>query len=456
MLGQREPYLIDPMGLCIHFEAPLLLGQSNIFSTPCRRIANMIHGRYQQLLQLLLVVLPAFVLFGYNQSNVGGLLSIENWAQTFPEIDTVTTTGEEKEEKHTLQGVVVATFTLGALFGALICSWAGDKFGRRKTIFAAATLSLVGEALECTSFHIAQLIVGRTMLGFAVGNLSAIVPVWQSETSQARNRGKTVVLSGLFISLGYVLQAWINLGFFQIKTGSLSWRLPIALPALVSMTLMGTIWLFPESPRWLVVQGRKDEARSNLMLLRGASAIEVDLELAAIENSLENSTGEGTKLRQIFTMGEDKLLYRFMLCISLNFFQQMTGGNLISVYSTVIFQDGLQFDSQTARILSGGTLTWKFLSCFVAFFTIDRFGRRLLFIVSGTGMALCMMVLAIATSFPTSNEAAQIASVFFVFLFNFFIPIGFLGANFFYATEVAPTRLRVKMSSISTANHWLW
>lgn len=420
----------------------------------------MIRGRSQQLLQLLLVILPAFLLFGYNQSNVGGFLSIENWAYTFPEIDTVTTTGEDKEEKHTLQGVVVATFTLGALAGALSCSWAGDKFGRRKTIFFAGALTLIGEALECTSFHIAQLIVGRTILGFGVGNLSAIVPVWQSETSQANNRGRAVVLSGLFISLGYVLQAWINLGFFQIKTGSLSWRLPIALPSLMSITLMGTIWLFPESPRWLVAQGRRDEALTNLMLLRNATTAAdsdaVDLELAAIEYSLEDSTGEGTKLRQVFTMGEDKLLYRFMLCISLNFFQQMTGGNLISVYSTVIFQEGLQFDSQTARILSGGTLTWKFLSCFVAFFTIDRFGRRLLFIVSGSGMALCMMALAIATSFPKSNEAAQIASVFFVFLFNFFIPIGFLGANFLYATEVAPTRLRVKMSSISTANHWLW
>lgn len=71
-------------------------------------------------------------------------------------------------------------------------------------------------------------------------------------------------------------------------------------------------------------------------------------------------------------------------------------------------------------------------------------------------MAVCMMSLAIATSFPTSNLAAQIVSVLFVFLFNFFIPIGFLGANFLYCTEVAPLRLRVAMSSISTANHWLW
>lgn len=67
-----------------------------------------------------------------------------------------------------------------------------------------------------------------------------------------------------------------------------------------------------------------------------------------------------------------------------------------------------------------------------------------------------MLALAVASSFPKSDKAAQIASALFVFLFNFFIPIGFLGANFLYCTEVAPTRLRVAMSGISTANHWLW
>ena len=71
-------------------------------------------------------------------------------------------------------------------------------------------------------------------------------------------------------------------------------------------------------------------------------------------------------------------------------------------------------------------------------------------------MASCMLALAVASSFPKTNQSAQIASALFVFLFNFFIPIGFLGANFLYCTEVAPTRLRVGMAGISTANHWLW
>lgn len=112
--------------------------------------------------------------------------------------------------------------------------------------------------------------------------------------------------------------------------------------------------------------------------------------------------------------------------------------------------------SENARALTGGALTWKFLSSFIAFFTIDRFGRRALFMVSGAGMSCCMIALAVATSFGAENTAAQIAAGVFIYFFNTFVPIGFLGANFLYCTEVAPLRLRMAMSSISTANHWLW
>ncbi|KAE8160074.1 L-Aspartase-like protein [Aspergillus tamarii] len=377
--------------------------------------------------ELLLVVCPTFILFGYNQSNLGGLASVTDFTNHFPRIDTIHTEGEQKSSNATIQGVVVATFTLGAMMGCLSCSYTSDRFGRRIVIFAGAILTLAGEVLEASSFRLAQLIIGRVILGAGVGMLSGTVPTWQSECSSSSNRGKHVVLDGLFIAIGYVLQAWINLGFYQIKTGSASWRPPIAIPIFFSLILR-----FPEDDTGIID------------------------ELSAIERSLEQSGRAAASLGDLLKMGQDRLLYRFCLCILLQFFQQMSGGNLISVYSTVIFQEGLHMDSETSRILTGGTLTWKLLSCFVGFFAIDRFGRRFVLMVSGTGMATCMMGLAIATSFPHSNFGAQVASVFFVFLFNFFIPIGFLGANFLYCTEVAPTKLRVAMSSISTANHWLW
>jgi MFS family permease len=125
---------------------------------------------------------------------------MSDWTKTFPEIDTTNTTGAVKSHNATIQGVVVATFVLGALVGALSCMYTGDRFGRRKNIFAAATLTLIGEVLCSSSFSLPQFIVGRTIIGLGIGILSATVPVWQAECSSAANRGKHVVLDGLFIT----------------------------------------------------------------------------------------------------------------------------------------------------------------------------------------------------------------------------------------------------------------
>ncbi|KAF4303640.1 putative sugar transporter stl1 protein [Botryosphaeria dothidea] len=380
-----------------------------------------------QRLQIAMIVGPSFILFGYNQAGLGGLLTEEDWVATFPQIDTVNTNSAAEKSYHsTIQGLVVATFVIGALFGALSCSYTGDKFGRRAVVLAGAICTLVGEVLECSAFSLPQFIIGRIFVGLGIGQLSATVPVWQSETSGASNRGQQVIVCGIFLCFGYTLESWVDLGFFELP------------------------------PRWLVCQGRTEDARSAIALFRGydnEAAIEVQAELTGIELSLEESSG--ASLKDMLSMGEDKLLYRFGLCIMLQFYQQMSGSNLISVYTTILFQQNLGMSGELSRVLSAGALTWKFLSSFIAFVVIDRFGRRAVFTFSGIGMCICMVCLAICTSME-GNHVAQVAAAAFIYLYNFFVPIGFLGGNFLYCTEVAPIRLRVAMSSISTANHWLW
>ncbi|KAG9250348.1 general substrate transporter [Emericellopsis atlantica] len=417
-----------------------------------------VQGRVLSILQIALIVAPSFILFGYNQAGIAGLIHEEDWLKTFPEIDTVHSTGAEQSRKSTLQGFVVATFTIGALIGSLSCSYTGDKFGRRNVIFAAACCTLIGEILEASSFSLAQFIVGRVIVGLGIGQLSSIVPVWQSETSGAKNRGRHVVLDGLFICVGYVLESWINLGFFEFQHGPVTWRPPIAIAIFFSIILMASIYMFPESPRWLVMKNRSDKAKPIVAALRGmeVDSLQVQAEVSGIEHSLEETSKGGAKLRDVLRMGDDKLLYRFLLCILLQFFQQMSGSNLVSVYAPVIFQDNLNMSAEMSKVLTGGALTWKFLASFIAFFTIDRFGRRVVFIISGIGMSCCMIALAVATSFDKDNKPAMIAAGCFIYLYNTFVPIGFLGANFLYCTEVAPIRLRMAMSSISTGNHWLW
>jgi MFS family permease len=276
-------------------------------------------------LQIALIVAPSFILFGYNQAGIGGLLTESDWSKTFPQIDTIDTTGSVKSQHSTLQGLVVAVFVLGALAGALSCSYTGDKFGRRKVIFAGGICTLIGSVLEASSYGLAQFVVGRIVLGLGVGQLSSIVPVWQAETSGAKNRGRHVVLDGLFICVGYVLEAWIDLAFFEFKTGPVTWRPPIAISIVFSLVLISSIFFLPESPRWLARSGFGDQARSVIAVLRGLpeDSVEVQAEVTGIEFSLEETTGKAVKMSDMLKMGEDKLLYRFGLCMLLQFYQQM-------------------------------------------------------------------------------------------------------------------------------------
>jgi hypothetical protein len=150
---------------------------------------------------------------------------------------------------------------------------------------------------------------------------------------------------------------------------------------------MASIFFMPESPRWLILVGRVEDGRENLAALKDLPLNHrlVSAEVEGIQYSLEESSAKPASMMDIFSDNDDKLFYRFCLCILLQFYQQMSGSNLISVYAPIIFQQNLQLDSQLTRILTGGALTWKFLSSFIAFFTIDRYGRRALFMFSGFG-----------------------------------------------------------------------
>ncbi|KAI1005031.1 hypothetical protein K3495_g3190 [Podosphaera aphanis] len=419
-----------------------------------------LRGQALSIAQIALISAPSFILFGYNQAGIGGLLSLPDWTATFPEIDTIHTTGAIKSQHATLQGLVVSSFVIGAFAGCLTCMNLGDILGRRKSIFTAAVLTTIGQIICSTSSKLPQLVIGRITIGTAIGILSSTVPVWLAECSPPAHRGKHVVLTGLFTTLGFTLASWTNLGASKITSGSpsITWRFPLALPNLISLILMASIFFMPESPRWLIKVGRWEQATETLAKLKDLPMNDpiITAEVASMQSALEEGLAKKVSLKDMFTMGPDKLFYRFCLCIVLQFYQQMTGGNLISVYAQVIFEQSLGLSGQTARILTGGTLTWKFLSSFVAFFTIDRFGRRAVFMTSGIGTGFCMLILTITTGLPASNLVAAYTSVALIFLFNFFVPIGFLGANFLYCAEVAPVALRVGMTAISTANHWLW
>ncbi|EED12169.1 MFS sugar transporter, putative [Talaromyces stipitatus ATCC 10500] len=401
---------------------------------------------------ILLVVLPAYMCFGYNLAVAGGLLTMPSFIEQFPKMDTV---HNSSKFNSNVQGTVVALFTVGGMLGALSTIFVGDILGRRRVIFIASALVIVGSLLMSSSYSFGQFIVARLVQGFGTGATTATVPVWQSEISGTSHRGSHVVTEGLFVSVGIAASLWIDLGFSFIDTSSVSWRVPLVLQTSLAIFVMIFIFRLPESPRWLLGKGRAEEARQILTILRDVDPDDegVRNEIADVQKSLE--LVYNVSRWDIVKMGEKRNVHRLALGMTSQSFGQLCGINSLTFYATVIYDQRLHMGGTESRVLSGAMVTIQIIGALAAVFTIDRFGRRPLMLTSATGMCISMAVLA-GTSSTSDNHAALIVAVVALYAFNLFYPFGFLGVPFLYSTEVAPPHLRAKISGISNCMTWLF
>lgn len=316
----------------------------------------------------------------------------------------------------------------------------------------ASGVSILGAVLMASSYQFAQFIVARLILGVGTGGYVATVPVWHAELSKSSKRGSGVVTTGFFIGTGITVSLWVDFGFYYM-TGSGAWRAPLALQIIFPIIVMASIFLLPESPRWLMKKGRTEEAREVLSALGGLEEFtsSVDDDMSQIQRSL-TMCGQG-RFGDVFKMGEQRLLNRTILAILGQIFQQMCGINAITFYATTIFQQYLGLGSTTSRILAASAALTQPIGGVVAYYTIDRLGRRKLMITAATTMAILMAILAGTTS-TKSNDAALYVAVVALFLFPFVFTVGFAGLTFLYATEVAPTQHRAAINALSTAAVW--
>jgi MFS family permease len=226
-------------------------------------------------------------MFGYNQGLMGGLLANQTFLDTFPQIDMLLATNvHQLHHLANVKGITVACFNAGCFVGALWCIFWGDRFGRRKAIFIGTFVMLLGAIIQTSSFSLAQFIAGRTILGAGNGINTATVPIWQSEVSKSHRRGQLILLEGACIALGACIAYWVSrtnqpvslyplisdqvdFGFGYTQPSSLSWRFPIALQLAFQLVVLAFILPLPESPRWLILFGRENEALAVLGALDG-------------------------------------------------------------------------------------------------------------------------------------------------------------------------------------------
>ncbi|KAL8772509.1 MAG: hypothetical protein Q9194_004593 [Teloschistes cf. exilis] len=410
----------------------------------------------------LIAGLDFFSLFGYDQGVMGALLDLPSFVRVFPQIDIRPETEDrlglsssQRTHRSTTQGIAVASYNLGCFLGACTCIKIGDILGRRKTIFLGSSIMIVGASLQCSAYSLGHFIAGRIITGFGNGLNTSTVPTWQSECSKSHRRGQLVMVEGALITGGVCFSYWLDFGFSFLDPNSLAWRFPIGFQIFFALVILGFVLELPESPRWLVLKGREDEALSVLAALSDLPSDDpyIWAEFQAIKDTvLENQKSGG--LRDLFTTGPDRHFHRSMLAYINQVFQQISGINLITYYAATIYQNEIRLDPKTSRILAACNGTEYFLASWIAVFTIEKFGRRQLMLFGAAGMSFSMVILAIMDYL--GGKGPGIVAALFLFIFNTFFAIGWLGMTWLYPAEIVPLRIRAPANAFSTTANWIF
>lgn len=291
-----------------------------------------------------------------------------------------------------------------------------------------------------------------------MGGFTATIPMYVSESSLAKARGRMVLLEGWFAIGGIVLATWLEFGLYYVGDNSVSWRFPIAFQGLFALIVVGCIMLLPESPRWLARAGRLEEAAAVLARIEDVpvDSEHVLQEMDIIRQSLVmDQSSESSGSSSPFALTKNRHLHRTILAVGVNILAQMTGVNVITFYSDSIFENDLGYSGTLSRIITGCLQIWQFMAAGLAVLLIDRVGRRPLLITAAVGMTVAQACLA-GLSSDLGNKSVAGASLLFYFMALFCFPIGLFLVPFMYAAEIAPLRTRAQVTAMSAAANWLF
>ena len=280
------------------------------------------------------------------------------------------------------EGLVVASMLVGAIFGSGASGPMSDRLGRRLVVFIIAIIYIVGALILALAPSMPVLVIGRLVIGLAVGGSTAIVPVYLSEMAPTEQRGSLSSLNQLMITIGILSSYLINYAFTPIE----GWRWMLGLAVLPSLILLIGVAFMPESPRWLLEHKSEKAARDVMKLTFKES--EIDKEIADMKeiNAISESTWNVLKspwLRPTLIIGSVFALL-----------QQIIGINAIIYYAPTIFSKA-GLGNATSILGTVGIGTVNVLITIVAIMIIDKIDRKRLLVIGNIGMVASLLIMAI-------------------------------------------------------------
>jgi MFS transporter, SP family, galactose:H+ symporter len=333
------------------------------------------------------------------------------------------------------QELVVSMVVAGAFFGAVFSGKLSNKFGRRKILIGTSMTFIIGTLICAFAPEVWTLIFGRLILGVAVGVASYTTPLFIAELSLPDKRGLMVVLNSIFITGAQAVAFLIGFFFAEHLDPTISWRYMIGAAIIPSVLLLIGMIIAPSSPRWLMMKGRKNEAREVLKRIRNFDKVEKEI------NEIESSLGiQHGGWKELFSKTVRPVL---IIGLALGILQQFVGINTVMYYGPEIFQS-IGFHGSSAQILATfGMGCLNFIMTLIAMFTVDKFGRRIIMI---GGMSVAMVSLFILgfvmnegiSSFPGGKIIAVVTLVTYMIGYAYSIGTIF----WLMIAEIYPLKIR--------------
>lgn len=369
------------------------------------------------------------LLSGYDTGVISGALLFINETWLLPD---------------TLQGFLVSSVLIGAVIGAATNGVLADIFGRKKIIMTTAVIFIIGSIMCAFAPNVYVLIISRIFVGFAVGIVNFVVPLYLSEISPKNLRGTLVSLYQWAITSGILFSYFINAAFAQAVY---NWRWMLFAGVLPGLILFVGMCLMSDTPRWLVSKNRDDEAKAVFKKIE--PDIDSDKEIQDIKTTL-NSEGQDKKFKF-----KKWMIMPFVVGVGIMFAQICTGINTIIYYAPTIFKTA-GFDSNlTAIYATTGIGVVNFVMTIVAVFFTDRLGRKPLLYFGLIGVMLSLFALGTSFAFAGvlgSNLKWVAVGSLITYIICFAMSLGPIG--WILVSEVFPLKVRGVAMSICTVSNF--